>query len=62
METLLVARDRAGRAAAAGRLYAAKEVELRADPEALAILQGYPHLVAALKKTGAPNTWRRSWR
>ena len=30
--------------------YAAKQVELRADPEALAILAGYPHLVAATEE------------
>jgi glutamate-5-semialdehyde dehydrogenase len=48
METLLVARAVAPsilpRLAA---LYATENVELRADPEALAILQGYPHLAAA---------------
>jgi glutamate-5-semialdehyde dehydrogenase len=48
METLLVARAVAPsilpRLAA---LYATEKVELRADPEALAILQGYPHLAAA---------------
>ncbi|MDQ1815754.1 glutamate-5-semialdehyde dehydrogenase [Massilia sp. CCM 9210] len=51
METLLVARAIAPavlpRLAA---LYAAKEVELRADPEALALLAGYPHLVAAVEE------------
>jgi glutamate-5-semialdehyde dehydrogenase len=53
METLLVARAIAPtvlpRLAA---LYATKEVELRADPEALAILSaaGYPHLVAATEE------------
>jgi len=51
METLLVARAIAPavlpRLAA---LYATKEVELRADPEALAILQGYPHLAAATEE------------
>jgi glutamate-5-semialdehyde dehydrogenase len=45
METLLVARSVAAqilpRLAA---LYLAEKVELRADPEALAILAGYPHL------------------
>jgi glutamate-5-semialdehyde dehydrogenase len=48
METLLVARAVAPAVLPqlAG-LYASKEVELRADPEALAILQGYPHLAAA---------------
>ncbi|WP_208279721.1 glutamate-5-semialdehyde dehydrogenase [Massilia oculi] len=48
METLLVARGIAPtvlpRLAA---LYATKEVELRADPEAREILAGYPHLAAA---------------
>jgi glutamate-5-semialdehyde dehydrogenase len=48
METLLVARAIAPvilpKLAA---LYATKEVELRADPEAFAVLAGYPHLVAA---------------
>ncbi|WP_313170136.1 glutamate-5-semialdehyde dehydrogenase [Massilia oculi] len=48
METLLVARAIAPvvlpRLAA---LYATKEVELRADPEAREILAGYPHLAAA---------------
>lgn len=51
METLLVARAIAPavlpRLAA---LFAAKEVELRADPEALALLAGYPHLVAAVEE------------
>lgn len=51
METLLVARAIAPavlpRLAA---LYATKEVELRADPEALALLAGYPHLVAAVEE------------
>ena len=49
METLLVARAIAPtvlpRLAA---LYATEQVELRADPEAHAILAGYPHLVPAL--------------
>jgi glutamate-5-semialdehyde dehydrogenase len=48
METLLVARAIAPVVLPRlAELYATKEVELRADPEALAILQGYPHLVAA---------------
>ena len=49
METLLVARPVAGILPELAKLYATKEVELRADPEALAILTaaGYPHLVAA---------------
>jgi glutamate-5-semialdehyde dehydrogenase len=51
METLLVARAVAPAVLPqlAG-LYATKEVELRADPEALAILQGYPHLAAATEE------------
>ena len=51
METLLVARGIAPtvlpRLAA---LYATKEVELRADPEAFALLKSYPHLVAATEE------------
>ena len=48
METLLVARAIAPTVLPQlADLYATKEVELRADPEALAILQGYPHLVPA---------------
>jgi glutamate-5-semialdehyde dehydrogenase len=51
METLLVARGIAPvvlpRLAA---LYATKEVELRADPEAREILAGYPHLAAATQE------------
>lgn len=51
METLLVARAIAPRVLPQlATLYATKEVELRADPEALAILQGYPHLVPALEE------------
>jgi glutamate-5-semialdehyde dehydrogenase len=51
METLLVARAVAPAVLPqlAG-LYATKEVELRADPEALAILQDYPHLAAATEE------------
>ena len=50
METLLVARAIAPAVLPQlAELYATKEVELRADPEALAILQGYPHLVPALE-------------
>ena len=48
METLLV--DRAIAATALPQLaalYLEKQVELRADPEAFALLQGYPQLVAA---------------
>ena len=51
METLLVAR---GVAAAVlpplAALYREKEVELRADPEAAALLAGYPFLVAATEE------------
>jgi glutamate-5-semialdehyde dehydrogenase len=51
METLLVAR---GIAAAVlpplAALYLEKEVELRADPEAAALLAAYPHLVAATEE------------
>ncbi|RSZ59459.1 glutamate-5-semialdehyde dehydrogenase [Massilia atriviolacea] len=51
METLLVARAIAP--AVLPRLaavYAEKAVELRADPEAFALLAGYPHLVAAVEE------------
>jgi glutamate-5-semialdehyde dehydrogenase len=51
METLLV--DRAIAAAVLPRLaalYLEKQVELRADPEAFALLAGYPHLVAATEQ------------
>ncbi|MYM33697.1 glutamate-5-semialdehyde dehydrogenase [Duganella sp. FT94W] len=48
METLLVARAVAPAVLPQlAALYATKQVELRADPEAAVILQGYPHLVAA---------------
>lgn len=48
METLLVARGIAPTVLPRlAEQYATKEVELRADPEAFAILAGYPHLVAA---------------
>jgi glutamate-5-semialdehyde dehydrogenase len=50
METLLVARAIAPKVLPElARLYAARQVELRADPEALAILAAaaYPHLAAA---------------
>jgi glutamate-5-semialdehyde dehydrogenase len=54
METLLVARAIAPtvlpRLAA---LYATREVELRADPEAREILAGYPHLAAATEEDWA---------
>ncbi len=50
METLLVARGIAPTVLPQlAELYATKDVELRADPEALAILAGYPHLVAATR-------------
>ncbi len=48
METLLVAREIAPRVLPElAKLYAQKEVELRGDEEARAVLQGYPHLAAA---------------
>ena len=48
METLLVARNMAATVLPQlARLYATKEVELRGDDEARAILQGYPHLASA---------------
>ena len=51
METLLVARAIAPTVLPQlAALYATKEVELRADPEALSILQGYPHLVPATEE------------
>jgi len=51
METLLVARGIAPIVLPRlAELYATKEVELRADPEAFAILAGYPHLVAATEE------------
>lgn len=51
METLLVARDIAPTVLPRlAELYATKSVELRADPEAFAILAGYPHLVAATEE------------
>jgi len=51
METLLVARAIAPAVLPQlAALYATKEVELRADPDALAILQGYPHLLAATEE------------
>ncbi len=51
METLLV--DRAVAPAVLPQLaalYLEKQVELRADPEAFALLAGYPHLVAATEE------------
>jgi glutamate-5-semialdehyde dehydrogenase len=54
METLLVARAIAPRVLPElAKLYAAQQVELRADPEAYAILAGYPHLVAATEEDWA---------
>ena len=51
METLLVARAIAPQVLPSlATLYAAKQVELRADPEAFAILAGYPHLTAATEE------------
>jgi len=51
METLLVARSIAPQVLPSlATLYAAKQVELRADPESFAILSGYPHLVAATEE------------
>ena len=51
METLLVSRAIAPTVLPRlVELYATKEVELRADPESLAILAGYPHLVAAVEE------------
>jgi glutamate-5-semialdehyde dehydrogenase len=51
METLLVARAIAPVVLPQlAELYATKEVELRADPEAYALLAGYPHLVAATEE------------
>lgn len=48
METLLVARAVAPQILAGlAPLYAGKQVELRCDAEALGLLSGYPHLVAA---------------
>jgi glutamate-5-semialdehyde dehydrogenase len=51
METLLVARAIAPAVLPElAKLYATQQVELRADPEAAAILQGYPHLTAATEE------------
>jgi glutamate-5-semialdehyde dehydrogenase len=51
METLLVARSVAAAVLPElAKLYATKEVELRGDDEARAILQGYPHLAAATEE------------
>lgn len=51
METLLVARSIAAAVLPElTKLYATKEVELRGDDEARAILQGYPHLASATEE------------
>nr|WP_041296644.1 glutamate-5-semialdehyde dehydrogenase [Janthinobacterium sp. Marseille]A6T242.2 RecName: Full=Gamma-glutamyl phosphate reductase; Short=GPR; AltName: Full=Glutamate-5-semialdehyde dehydrogenase; AltName: Full=Glutamyl-gamma-semialdehyde dehydrogenase; Short=GSA dehydrogenase [Janthinobacterium sp. Marseille] len=51
METLLVARSVAATVLPElAKLYATKEVELRGDDEARAILQGYPHLASATEE------------
>jgi glutamate-5-semialdehyde dehydrogenase len=51
METLLVARSVAPAfLPAVAALYQEKQVELRCDPEAAAILQTYPHLAAATEE------------
>ncbi len=51
METLLVDRAVAPLVLPQlAELYAAKQVELRAEPDALALLAGYPHLVAATEE------------
>jgi glutamate-5-semialdehyde dehydrogenase len=51
METLLVARPIAGQILPKlAALYANKEVELRCDAEAMAVLTGYPKLVAAVEE------------
>jgi glutamate-5-semialdehyde dehydrogenase len=51
METLLVARAIAPQILPElAKLYGAKDVELRADDEARAILAGYPHLAAATEE------------
>ena len=51
METLLVDRATAANVLPQlAALYAEKQIELRADPESMAILAGYPHLVAATEE------------
>lgn len=51
METLLVSRAIATTVLPElAKLYLTENVELRCDPESLAILQGYPHLVAATEE------------
>jgi glutamate-5-semialdehyde dehydrogenase len=54
METLLVARSVAARILPVlAQRYLGEKVELRADPESLALLSGYPHLVAATEQDWA---------
>jgi len=51
METLLVAREIAPKVLPElAKLYVDKQVELRCDPESLALLAGYPHLKAATEE------------
>ena len=51
METLLIARSIAPAVLPElAKLYAEKQVELRCDPEAMALLAGYPHLTAAVEE------------
>lgn len=51
METLLIARAIAPAVLPElAKLYAEKQVELRCDPEAMALLAGYPHLTAAVEE------------
>lgn len=51
METLLVAQAIAAQVLPAlAKLYASKQVELRCDPAAAAILSDYPHLAAAIEE------------
>ncbi|MET3116929.1 glutamate-5-semialdehyde dehydrogenase [Undibacterium sp. GrIS 1.8] len=51
METLLVAQAIAAQVLPAlAKLYATKQVELRCDPAAAAILSDYPHLAAAIEE------------
>jgi glutamate-5-semialdehyde dehydrogenase len=51
METLLIAREIAPKVLPElAKLYVDKQVELRCDPESLALLAGYPHLKAATEE------------
>ena len=51
METLLIAREIAPKVLPElAKLYVDKQVELRCDPESLALLAGYPHLTAATEE------------